>query len=167
MILKKILGFLEEIGIDYLFEDLPMSTILPGVSLKNGILIIDKNRLLYVGDVLHEAGHLACMPPDIRETMSATLVDNDISHGGEMMAMAWSFAVAKYLNIPAEVVFHENGYKGDATNLIEMFETGNGLGIPLLQWNNMCYDRDNAEKHNQTPFPHMLKWTCEENKYVL
>lgn len=162
----KILNFLDFIGIEYAFVELTQDTILPGLTLKNGALLIDKEKLLYVGDILHEAGHLACMPPDIRATMTDTLENNDLNNGGEMMAMAWSFAACKYLNFAADIVFHEAGYKGEAKKLIEMYEHGNGLGVPLLQWADMCYDESNALKYNKQPFPHMLKWTCTENKYI-
>jgi hypothetical protein len=163
--LARILTFLDEIAIDYSFEELSTDTILPGVSMKDGILIIYRDKLLFIGDVLHEAGHLACMPPDIRKTMCGKLEDNDMHHGGEMMAMAWSFAVANHLSIPASIVFHENGYNGDAENLIKQFEWGNGVGVPLLQWNSMCYDQNGAILNQSQPFPHMLKWTCEINNY--
>lgn len=160
--LQKILHFLTEIGIQYTFESLPMATILPGITLKNGTLVIDKDRLLYIGDVLHEAGHLACMPPEIRQNMDADLPDIDLHRGGEMMAIAWSYAAAKHLVIPLELVFHETGYKGEAKHLINIFESGQGVGVSLLQWNKMCYQTP----QNQTPsFPYMLSWTCTHNNY--
>lgn len=164
--LDKILAFLSEIGIDLLLESLPDQTFLPGLAMRSGVLVVDVERLAYVGDVLHEAGHLACMPSEIRANMSDTLANTDINNGGEMMAMAWSFAACKHLELEPNIVFHEAGYKGAASNLIAMFENGGGLGVPLLQWNNMCYDIPNAERNNQKPFPHMLKWTCDENKYI-
>ncbi len=163
--LEKILNFLDSIGIEYSFTKLAEEMFLPGLALKEGVLQIDREKLRYVGDVLHEAGHLACMPPDIRRTMDGVLEINDLTNGGEMMAMAWSFAACKHLDISTNVVFHEDGYKGDAQNLITNFENGTGVGIPLLQWLNMCYDEKIALAYNQKPFPFMLKWTCTENKY--
>ena len=56
------------------------------------------------------------------------------------MAMAWSFATCKYLGISPSVIFHEDGYKGEAQNLLTNFEEGHGIGVPLLQWLNMCYN---------------------------
>ncbi len=163
--LNNILQFLDSIGIAYAFVELPDKMFLPGLALKDGVVQIDREKLLYVGDVLHEAGHLACMPPDIRVKMDGVLETNDLTIGGEMMAMAWSFAACKYLGISPSIVFHEDGYKGDAQNLITNFENGNGVGVPLLQWLGMCYDQKNALAYNQKPFPFMLKWTCTENRY--
>lgn len=163
--LEKILHFLDTIGIEYSFSELPDEMFLPGLVLKDGVIQIDRKKLRYVGDVLHEAGHLACMPPDIRRKMDGVLETNDLTIGGEMMAIAWSFAACKHLNIPTNVVFHEDGYNGGAQNLITNFENGTGVGVPLLQWLNMCYDDKNALAYNQKPFPFMLKWTCTENKH--
>jgi|GEM_PF-7097633 len=54
-ILDRITGFLTEIGICFTFEPLPEKTFLPGLELRNGMLIIDREKLSYPGDVLHEA----------------------------------------------------------------------------------------------------------------
>ena len=86
--LKKILNFLDSIGIEYSFAERAEAMFLPGSALKNDILQIDREKLRNVVDVLHEAGHLACMPPDIRHTMDGVLEINDLTNGGEMMAMA-------------------------------------------------------------------------------
>jgi len=54
-----------------------------------GVLSIDEMRLLYPGDILHEAGHIAVTSPDVRggSTFSST-------PGEEMAAIAWSYAAA-------------------------------------------------------------------------
>lgn len=163
--IQTILTFLDSIGIKYAFAVMEEEGFLPGLELRQGVLIIDMERLKYVGDILHEAGHLACMPPEVRADMTGVLPNTDIMQGGEMMAMAWSFAACKYLKLDTSVVFHEYGYKGGAAALIMSYEAGNGPGIPLLQWLGLCYDERTAAQNGAKPFPHMNQWLCTTNKY--
>ena len=163
--LTKILQFLDEIGIVYNMEPIIGDTFLPGLKIRNGTLIIDEARLLYPGDVLHEAGHLATMPPQIRITMDDNLEDNDLHTGGEMMAIAWSYAACIHLEIDPHIVFHEYGYKEGGAYIVENFSEGRFFGVPLLQWCGMAYEKKFAEQNNTKPFPHMLKWTCDQRPH--
>lgn len=164
-ILNKILLFLQKIGLKYDLESIEHDTFLPGLKLRNGTLVIDTKLLLYPGDVLHEAGHLACMPLNIRQTMSDNLQDCDMHRGGEMMAIAWSYAACVFLKIDPEIVFHQHGYKGGGQNLIQNFNAGNNIGLPLLQWSGMSYDVLTAESLGQQPFPHMISWICTRQTF--
>jgi hypothetical protein len=164
-ITAKILCFLQEIGLVYHLEKIEETTLLPGIQLRNGTLIIDIEKLLYPGDILHEAGHLACMPSDIRRTMSGDLEDIDLHRGGEMMAIAWSYAASRYLNINPAIVFHEHGYRNASQSIIDNFNNEYTFGVPLLQWSEMCYDNKNAVLLNTKPFPEMITWMCSINKY--
>lgn len=157
-----ILSFLSDIGILYKLEPIKGDTFLPGVKMNEGTLIIDIDQLLYPGDILHEAGHLACMPPEIRKEMSDNLPNNDLHAGGEMMAMGWSYAACIYLGLDAKVVFHEQGYKGGSASLLENFEQSKFIGVPLLQWLGMTYDERNAETRGLESYPVMQKWLCTE-----
>lgn len=160
-----ILSFLREIGLIYHLEPVKEDTFLPGLKLRQGELVIDTERLLYPGDILHEAGHLACMPLNIRQSMNDNLEDCDMHRGGEMMAMAWSYAAAVFLRIDPEIVFHENGYKGEGGNILQNYNKGNSLGLPLLQWSGMSYDAVKAEAAGQKPFPHMVSWMCTKQNF--
>ncbi|MNI63605.1 hypothetical protein D3C73_1189880 [compost metagenome] len=159
--ISPILSFLDRIGLLYKLTEIDGQTFLPGLKLSEGILIIDINKLLYPGDILHEAGHLACMPPEIRQGMSDDLVPSDLHQGGEMMAIAWSYAACIHLNIDPIVVFHENGYQSGGKNIIENFQQGSFMGAPLLQWCGMTFDNIQAEKNQAQPFPYMQSWLCE------
>jgi len=63
------------------------------------VAMIDEARLLYPGDPLHGAGHLAM--PHSNGNMGD---DADL----KMAAIAWSYAAAIPLGVPA-VLFHEAG----------------------------------------------------------
>jgi hypothetical protein len=156
--LSVILDFLAVAGIPVLLQPINGDTFLPGIQLQNGKLVVDEEKLLYPGDILHEAGHLATMPPAIRETMNDNLENNDMNQGGELMAIAWSYAACVHLGIDPGVVFHPNGYKGGSESLIETFSTGGEMGIPMLQWSGMTYDAKRAKEFNAKPFPHMISW---------
>ena len=160
--LDKILRFLDKIGIEYSLEPITGKTFLPGLKLRKGILIVDTEKLLYPGDILHEAGHLATMPPEIRLDMSDDLGNNDLHKGGEMMAIAWSYAVCIELNIDPAIVFHEDGYKGSASNIVENFREGRFFGVPLLVWCGMTSNPSVDEQGRKKGFPKMLRWTCEK-----
>lgn len=150
-----ILSFFDEIGLVYKLQNIPESTFLPGVKIENGSLLIDLNNLLYPGDILHEAGHLACMPKEIRKQMDGNLMNSDLHRGGEMMAIAWSYAVCLYLDIDLAFVFHENGYKGDPQSIIENFNSGYYIGVPLLVWTGMCLHQNEVNG-----YPKMKNWLC-------
>ena len=161
-LLNKILPFLKQIGLQYHLEPLNENTFLPGLRLRKGELVIDADKLLYPGDVLHEAGHLACVPDQVRRGMSGDLEDIDVHRSGEMMAIAWSYAAAVFLQINPEIVFHEKGYKGGGKDILHNFENGYYIGLPMLQWSGMCYDQTTAEKMGLPCFPHMIRWVCEK-----
>ncbi|MDX2067074.1 MAG: hypothetical protein SFV55_01545 [Haliscomenobacter sp.] len=161
--IQKICSFFNEIGITWEQCTLPDEpTFLPGIKIDRGCLKFDLEKLKYPGDLLHEAGHLAVETPERRARMSDNVDENqDPAASLEMAAVLWSYAALRYLNLPIEFVFHQEGYKGEADWLIEQFAQGSYLGLPLLQWMGLCYDERNAVSNNQAPFPHMIKWLRE------
>ncbi|WP_213087003.1 hypothetical protein [Chitinophaga agrisoli] len=154
------INFVREIGIPVADQGEVPVAFLPGVRIDMGGLTIDRNRLLHPGDILHEAGHLATMPYHIRRTMDGDLPDTDLHRGGELMTLAWSYAACLHLQVPPAVVFHEDGYKGGHQQLIESFEAGQYIGLPMLQFHGMAYDEKQAASLQVLPFPHMVNWLC-------
>ncbi len=153
-----ILRFFEQIGIEAKYGPVPDATFLPGILIDGGRLIIDVGKLKYAGDLLHEAGHVAMVPSADRPLMQGNIETDSPVDTMELGAILWSYAALKHLNLPPEFVFHKDGYKGDADWLIEQFEAGTFIGLPLLQWMGLAYDANNAAKLNVKPFPFMLKW---------
>lgn len=146
----KITEFLTSIGLEVRFTPLPSHTFLPGLKIEKGTLLVDVSQLAYPGDILHEAGHLACMPPEIRKTMDDDLEPGDLHSGGELMAIAWSYAASIHLDIDPAVVFHKDGYKGGSQTILDNFSKGHYFGVPLLQWCGMT-----------DAYPTMRSWTCK------
>ncbi|MEQ8580694.1 MAG: hypothetical protein RIC30_06000 [Marinoscillum sp.] len=157
---ERITAFLEKIGLELEFKKLDGSTFLPGIHVERGKIQIDKEKLLYPGDLLHEAGHLALLTPDERMKTSGNIEPGENKQESmEMGVICWSWAALVHLQLDPKVVFHDNGYRGASNYYINMYSTGQCIGLPLLQWAELC-------KHQTDPtdlpaFPHMLKWLRE------
>jgi len=148
-------GFINSIGLRAEPAQILKETFLPGLQISNGAIFIDESRLLYPGDILHEAGHLAVTPSEKRDTLCG---NTGADAGEEMMAIAWSYAAAVHLGLDLHVVFHPQGYRGGSRAIIENFSNGRYIGVPLLQWLGMSADAKTAQERNVLPYPHMLKW---------
>lgn len=135
LILENIFAFLKEIGIPFNLTQIEVETFLPGLQIRNGELQIDLQKLKYPGDLLHEAGHIAVTTSEERGVLNDNVIENNEAKAGEEMAvLLWSYAAAQKIGLATEVVFHENGYKGEANWLRDQFESRNYIGLPLLQW---------------------------------
>ena len=152
-----IASFLHEIGLSLRVAELREPTFLPGVTLESNGLVVDPAKLLYLGDLLHEAGHLAVMTPDRRASCNG---DAGTDMGDEIGAQCWAYAAAVHLGLPPEVVFHEHGYKGSAKSLAANIRDHH-VGVPLLQWMGLTLDRTQAAVLGEQPYPHMLRWLRE------
>ncbi len=156
--LDKILRFLEQIGIEYEYRPIAIETFLPGICIEAGRLIIDPGQLQFPGDLLHEAGHIAVVPPVDRSQMYGNVEPDKPAESLELGAILWSYAALLHLCLEPSFVFHEKGYKGQSTWLIEQFESGTYIGLPLLQWMGLAYDQQTAERIKVKPYPNMVKW---------
>ena len=153
-----IVRFLSEIGLHVETGELRGATVLPGIRVVSGGLRIDPAQLAYPGDLLHEAGHLAVIPPNRRAAADGDTGDDG---GEELAAIAWSYAAALHLDLPPSVVFHEHGYRGGSLSLIENFTSGHFVGLPMLQWLGMAYEERRARELGVQPYPHMVHWLCD------
>lgn len=151
----QIVRFLAEIGLAVRWEPIEEATRLPGIDIDRGTLLVDRSRLQYPGDLLHEGGHLAVIPAEDRTQLVG---DAGSDPAREMMAMAWSYAALCHLELDPAVVFHEGGYRGESGSLLENFSAGRYIAVPMLQWLGMTADADRAAELGVEPYPKMLKW---------
>ena len=158
-LVAKVVGFLESIGLSVSLAPIPETTFLPGVTVKNGILIIDEAKLLYPGDVVHEAGHLALLVPSQRSSADGHMGDDG---GIEMGAIAWSYAAAIHLKLPPAIIFHDSGYRGGSQALLDNFNAGRYIGVPILEWTGLALGEKTAMARGIQPYPSMLRWLREE-----
>jgi hypothetical protein len=154
----KITDFLRAIHVPIRFCSVAQTTFLPGLMIENGTLLIDKNQLKYIGDTLHEAGHIALMPPEERNTLSGNLEGQTHAEATEMAVIAWTYAACLEIGIDPAVVFHPEGYKGGSESILSNFGEGRYFGVPILQWFGMTYDTKNALENNIQPYPKMTHW---------
>jgi hypothetical protein len=144
----RIAVFLKDIGLPICAGPVPDRTILPGIHVDHGTLIVDEDKLAYPGDLLHEAGHLAVVPAALRATLQGDTGDEP---GQEMAAIAWSWAAVLHLELPPEVVFHPAGYRGGSASIIENFRDRRYFGVPYLKWIGLTGD----------DFPAMVRWCLD------
>jgi hypothetical protein len=153
-----IIAFLAQIGLPVREGTITTTTFLPGIDVTNGTLVIDRAQLRYPGDLLHEAGHLAVLEPSHRATASGT-----VEGGGaeEMAAIAWSWAALVHLNLPPEIVFHADGYRGGSRGIIDKFSAGHFFGVPWLAWCGLTLERPDPTSPDTAVFPRMQRWLRE------
>ncbi|MCB2408436.1 hypothetical protein [Hymenobacter lucidus] len=149
-----LLTFVREIGLQVREASLKgHTTFLPGLLIDQGVLVIDRKRLLYPGDILHEAGHIAVTVATERHLLTANVTEHHPEKEGEELAvLAWSYAASVALQLPPEVVFHPAGYKSQSEWLINNFQTGQNIGLPLLVWMGLT---------THDTFPRMTRWLRE------
>jgi hypothetical protein len=157
-VLVRMVDFLRGIGLAVCTGAVIEETLLPGVLVARGTLVVDGARLRFPGDLLHEAGHLAVVPPERRRSLDGN-VGSDPAE--EMMAIAWSYAAAVHLEIDPAVVFHAGGYRGGGGYLLDAFGEGRGVGLPMLQYYGMAYDTKRAAQEGVPAFPRMRRWLRE------
>jgi hypothetical protein len=152
---EKLATFVRGVGIAVHAKALDGATFLPGLEIKDGEIFIDEKRLGHPGDILHEAGHIAVTEPALRK---APEVEAD--GGSEMAAIAWSYAAARHLDIDPAIVFHPEGYKGGSAAILENFNAGRYIGVPLLQYYDMTIGppRGREPSAGTKTYPHMLRW---------
>lgn len=157
--IQPMLEFLDSIGLPYRMDTVNENTFLPGLDIENGVLLIDEEKLLYPGDILHEAGHIAVRPAENRaDTSGNAAVNNPQADGEEIVAILWSYAALKKIGLPENVVFHPDGYKGEADWHIDNFRSGTYIGLPLLEWMGMTASEKKAAALGTEPYPNMIRW---------
>lgn len=154
--LPRILDWLDEIGIGWEEGEVPEGTFLPGLEVVQGRIVIDRNAMISVGDILHEAGHIALLPAEKRAGFNGNLAETVPEHkDDEIAVILWTYAAAKHLGLRLKEVLHDEGYKGDAAWLRDEIASGNYLGLPLLVWMGLCEDPKVA---GEAGFPRMKRW---------
>lgn len=147
----RIVSFLTEVGIENQKISIDHDTFLPGIHIENGVILIDEAKLAFPGDLLHEAGHLAVMSPEMRKEATG-----DLEPGPEMAqtslelaAIAWSYAAATHIGIDPAIVFHQEGYRNSSDAYLENFDARRYVGVPVLVWKGLT---------TEASFPAMESW---------
>jgi hypothetical protein len=150
---ERLAAFVRSVCIEVRATALPEETFLPGLDIREGAILVDKVRLAFQGDILHEAGYVAVARP---ATCSAATLSPD--GGDELSSVAWSYATLHHLGLDSAIVFHPAGCKGSSASIIENFAAGRYFGVPLLQLYCMSCQPPLAAIKVVPPHPHMLRW---------
>lgn len=160
--LDAILRFLRAIGLSVDEASLPDDTFLPGVAIQRGTLVVDRARLRWPGDVLHEAGHLAVLPAALRGLADGDAPEQGVADGGEAEAMAWAWAANSALGLPPDVLLHEGGYQGRAAALVGMHAVGIVPGLRGLCSAGLAraegFPGPLQDRGDIAPYPHLHHW---------
>lgn len=157
--IARVVAFLRGIGLSVDEATLDEACFLPGVRIRRGALVFDRSRLLAAGDLLHEAGHVALTPAVHRQALDGDVLPTQHHpHGGEVEAIAWSYAAAMRIDLPLEELFHPQGYKGGAHALALSFSVGVYPGSAGLAELALTAVGESARRAGVPPYPHMLRW---------
>lgn len=156
---QMIIDFLKSIGLEVHDVSLEGETVLPGIRIDSGMILVDEEKLTYPCDLLHEAGHLAVSPAELRNTMSDNNVASDQpADVSEVFAIAWSYAATLHRGIDPRLLFHEGGYHGQSQSLLMNFSLGVYMGVNGLESSGMTATGDRAIAKGVLPYPEMLQW---------
>jgi hypothetical protein len=137
----------------------PEDGFLPGIRVERGVLMVDEARLEYPGDLLHEAGHIAMAPAELRPSLSGAIDVPGLDMASlEVAAVAWSYAAAVALAVDPAELFHAGGYRGKSAGLLATFGVGVYPGAQLLEEAGLTAAGPRAEALGVEPYPHMLRW---------
>jgi len=111
-----------------------------------GIVVASK---AHIGNILHEAGHFAVTPANMRKRVSNSFDDIGLKEPHEDMALAWSYAAAIACEVDTMIPF-QTGFKNPSSGFgVHMaLERSDHVGIKLMTDLDMT---DNT-------FPSMKQW---------
>ena len=84
--------------------------------------------------------------------------DQSFACGGEVEAIAWSFAAATAIGMPLSELFHPAGYRGQASGLAMNFALGVYPGVPGLIGAGLAA---NVPIGKPDSYPKLLRWLRE------
>lgn len=173
--LQKVVDFLKEIGISVRFEE-NVTGFLEHIRIENGGLVIDPAHA-QASSVLHEAGHLAGLPKNIRHLANGSLKDvlklacekmgsapidspyfRAVVQATDPEATAWAWAAGKHLELPEEEIIQDHEYDNDGA--VERMRLGarQYYGINGLQNAGFCVLRKNPYRPDLPEYPKLAYW---------
>jgi hypothetical protein len=148
-VLGGVIAFIRSLGIAVAEREIHRPTLVPGIDIEQGGLIVDPPRLCQPADLLHEAAHIALTPAARRASLDGTISSTPTE---EISAIAWTWAAAQHLGVDPEKVFHEEVISGNGPTLLDNFSAGRYVGVPMLQFWGLTQQRD---------YPRMNRWVRE------
>jgi tetratricopeptide (TPR) repeat protein len=145
-------SFFKEIGLPFVvvpsYQADPPDIFFKGCWLEAGKLHFCPKRV-QVGELLHEAGHLALLPRSLWAELKPGTLEVETLYG-DPGAEAWDYAAAIVTGIPLFMVFTQ-GFAGQSWDALMLFDQGIHPGIRLLEEGGLA-----------APFPRMKRWFVRE-----
>lgn len=180
--LFKTAAFLNAIGLPTtLVDTLEQEGFLPGVWIHHGTLHFTTKA--QVGDLLHDAGHLAVIPSSFRSMMHGNLYNSlrqilsstsaldpedptaiAVMQADDLSATAWGWACGIHLGIDPKLVIPAESYGNSGDEIRGMLTHNRYLGIHGLQRSGFCSARapftDGSSTTSETRpiFPKLAFW---------
>jgi len=172
----KAVDFLRDIGIPVEWK-VGASGFLPFLEIEAGGMLIDPR--CPVSNVLHEAGHLACVPAEYRPQINQNVdggvrqmldhmrqlnlpPDHPLSRAAvqcsDPEATAWAWAAGLHLGIPPKLIILDSEYDGVGEDIRQMLEARAYLGINGLQHAGFTAARQQYTWLNLPTYPEMAFW---------
>lgn len=173
--------FLNDIGIPTHLEK-GAKGFLDGVVIRQGSLFVDTDTAR-ASNLLHEAGHLACIPGQFRQNMSDNLMSGlkmmydrldhcepdsplfkAIMQCSDPEATAWAWAAGKSIGIPDELIIEDQDYDGEGLSIRLMLQLNRYAGINGLSNAGFCKTRQLPnDPSNAAVFPQLNHWLQPDN----
>jgi hypothetical protein len=153
--LRRIVEFIRSLGIEVNEGPMTRDTLVAGIDIIRGTLLIDEPMMCKPADLLHEAAHIALSSPSVRSALDGTA---DTSAAEEISAIAWTWAASRHLDIDPAETFHEDVISGNGPTLLENFLEGRYVGVPMLQYWGLTVEPKQAAARGVDPYPRMLRW---------
>ena len=152
--LRSIVDFIRSIGIEVHEAPMRRRTLVPGIDIVGGALVVDAAALCQPADLLHEAAHIALTRPDRRDALDGTISS---SPAEELSAIAWTWAAAVHLGIAPHEVFHDEVISGNGPTLRENFSAARYVGVPMLEYLGLTVEKRSPERA-AVVYPGMIAW---------
>lgn len=172
------IGFLRSIGLDIVIVD-QAEGFLEGSLIVDGALLVAPN--CSISDMLHECGHLACIPTLYRpraqdnvenliheiykedDQLKGLHPDHPLSRAliqcGDPEATAWAYAAGKAIGLPDEVIIKDDEYSHQGGYIRDRLKSFSYVGIHGLKHAGMCNLPRKPYEPRKTPgYPTMKKW---------
>ncbi|XHX78973.1 MAG: hypothetical protein RBJ76_03280 [Stenomitos frigidus ULC029] len=177
-------NFFKRIGLPFRivpsYESDPKDVFFKGCWLDRGTLVFCPGRV-QVGELMHEAGHLALTPKDqwhLLEPGSLTTSPplGDFALIGDAAVEAWDYAAALAADVPILTIFR-HGFDGNGLQVWEQFDHQMHPGFALLRFLGMSnrwgtcdrwlVGKASVEQTKET-FEHLMKsCTFDERKLII
>lgn len=153
--LHETISFLQSIGLPTMVGTVPESSFLPNIFIRHGTIQVTSGVL--IGDLLHEAGHLAVVPSRFRPLMHGALYRSfdqifeqlanlepthpdviAMLHAEDTAATAWSWACGVHLGVAHDDIITTEAFDGDGAGIRSMLSRHQYIGIHALQGSGFC-----------------------------